>query len=143
MRVDMGPVAPAAATAWIEWANLSLAVHGPDRGSYRSLGGLLDDEVGRYLERCTPPVGAGNTRRWQVDIDPDELEYLLHGVFRLEARLADEVRRGERTGPPAEGWDFFLVLVRDLLRALEAESPGRAAFADQLRSSWPTAAASN
>lgn len=38
-----------------------------------------------------------------------------------------------------EGRVFYVVLVRALLHAVEAESPDRAAFVEQLRSSWPSA----
>jgi hypothetical protein len=38
---------------------------------------------------------------------------------------------------------FYLVLVRDLLHALEMEGTGRAAFVDQLRWGWPSAALTN
>jgi hypothetical protein len=75
--------------------------------------------------------------RWHTEIDTDELEYLLCALFRLDARLSAEAQRRR---PCDEGRLFYLVLVRALLHALETGSPGRAAFADQLRSAWPSAA---
>jgi hypothetical protein len=77
---------------------------------------------------------------WQVDVDPDELEYLVHAIFSLDIELSDEGGQVEGPGAPTEGRTFHLVLVRALLHALETESPSRAEFVDQLRSSWPAAA---
>lgn len=137
----MGPVAPAAATAWIEWADVSPPVGEGDRGS-NGAGGVIDD-VNRYLEQCTPLPGTVDACRWHMEIHPDELEHLVLAFYHLDVQLSDEVRRGQRSDPPPEGRHFHLVLVRDLLHALDVDSPGRAAFADQLRSSWPAAAACN
>lgn len=143
MNLDVGPVAPASAVAWIEWAQEIV-------GELRSepvpkvppTADELDD-VGKYLEQWMPRTGTVETFRWQAEVDPDKLEYLAHAFFKLDARLGSEVERGERSGTPEEGRSFYLVLVRALLHALEMESPARAAFVDQLRSSWPTAAEAN
>jgi hypothetical protein len=75
------------------------------------------------------------------EIDPDELEYLVHAFFCLDALLSDGVQQGERSTAPDQARDFYLVLVRSLLHALEMDSPCRAAFVEQLRSSWPIAVA--
>ena len=82
----------------------------------------------------------GGTFRWRADVDPDELEYLIHGLLRLDAELAVEDNDGGQFPPPGEAREFYLVLVRDLLHALGMEGPGRAAYVDQLRCCWPSAA---
>ena len=87
----------------------------------------------------TPGPSGGGTLRWHADVDPDELEYLIHGLLRLDALLAVEVEGGGQSPAPDEGREFYLVL-RDLLHALEMEGTGRAAFVDQLRCCWPSAA---
>lgn len=126
MMLDVGPVAPASARAWIDWA------HG--------ISGELD-EVQPYLEQWTPCACTSDTTfRWCADVDPDELEYLVQAFVSLDTGLWAEVQRGEGTDVPDEGRDFHLVLVRALLHALESEGPVRAQFADQLRWSWPSAA---
>lgn len=91
------------------------------------------------------PCGRGlpETFRWQAEVDPDELEYVLHALCNLDAELSDEARQSEGPGIPAEGRTFYLVLVSALLHALEAESLTRAAFVDHLGSFWPTAAEAN
>ncbi len=86
---------------------------------------------------------AGQTFRWHAEINADELEYLVHAFFSLDARCIAEAQRGERARAPVEGRTFYLVLVGALLHALETEGPARAAFADRLRSFWPTAVEAN
>ncbi len=141
MIVDVGPVAPASAVAWMAWADATFGeLRKRHPGSTVSLIGGLDD-IEHYFRHWLPRTCILNEAfRWHAEVDPDELEYLFHALFNLDARLVAEVHRGERQDVPDEGRMFYLVLVRALLHALETESPGRAAFVDQLRSSWPVAA---
>ncbi len=103
------------------------------------------DDVGHYLQRWLPPSTAivDGPLHWQAEIDPDELEYLVRALFDLDRWLLAEVGRGERSEAPPEGEAFYVVLVGAMLHALELESPGRAAFVDQLRFFWPRAIAAN
>ena len=99
------------------------------------------DGIEQYFEHWLPQARVQDEAfRWHTEIDPDELEYLLCALFRLESRLAAEAQRGQRRSSCDEGRLFCLVLVRALLHALETHSPGRAAFVGQLRSTWPGAA---
>ena len=136
----MGPVAPASAIAWLEWAQELYGEFRADPTSEATPSADELDDVGRYLEQWMARTRAIETFRWQADIDPDRLEFLAHALFNVDARLGAEVERGERLEAPEEGRSFYIVLVRALLHALETESPSRAAFVDQLRWSWPTAA---
>lgn len=139
MMLDVGPVAPASALVWIEWAHKILRQLRNEPVSAVSLPAPMLDHIDVYLdewERTT--VDSGATFRWRVEIDPDELEYLTNAVYSIEIQLSATSWPGE--GTPAEGRDFHLVLVRALLHALTLESPPRAAFANQLRSSWYSSA---
>jgi len=100
------------------------------------------DDVDAYLGQWMSEV-TGQTFQWYGEIHPDELEYLVQAFFSLDARCRAEAQRGERAGAPVEGRAFYLVLVGALLHALETEGPVRAAFADRLRSFWPTAIEAN
>ena len=144
MRLDVGPVAPASAVAWMTWADKAftgLNAQPPSWMSPRSTGVSVD--VGSYLRRWMPCTGdLPESVRWQAEVDPDEIEYLVHALFSLDTRLSDEARR-EISGAPSEGCNFYLVLVAALLHALETQSPSRAAFVTQLRSSWPIAVEAN
>ena len=137
----MGPVEPASAAAWLQWADETLAELRQRSGTGASLPPEVLDELHYYVEQWRPKTRSMKSNfRWHGDIDPDELEHLVHAFFTLDAQLSHEFD-GERSAAPDRGRDFYLVLVRALLHALETDSPGRAAFADQLRSSWPIAVA--
>lgn len=141
VELDVGPVAPASAVAWMEWAGQAFADlrNGPPSRTRLSAEAL--DGIEGYFEQWMPRARIlDEAFRWQTEIDPDELEYLLCALQSLDARLSTDARRGPRQSAYDEGRLFFLVLVRALLHALETESPGRAAFADQLRAAWPSAA---
>lgn len=139
VRLDLGPVAPASLIAWIAWVDEVVGEFGNDPSRKLPCAELLCGADG-YLEQWRrPDHSVGGTFRWHADVDPDELEYLLHGLLSLDARLARDVGESERLPAPCGGRDFYVVLVRDLLHALELEGPGRAAFVDQLRCCWPSA----
>lgn len=144
MRLDVGPVAPASAVAWMTWADRALTglnVQPASRTSPSSTGVLVD--VGSYLRRWMPCTGSlPESLQRHAEVDPDEVEYLVHAFFNLDTQLSDEVRR-KISVVPSEGRTFYLVLVGALLHALETQSPSRAAFVTQLRSSWPIAVEAN
>jgi hypothetical protein len=141
VRVDVGPVARGSAVAWIAWADEVCGELRNDPSTRFSCPSPLSG-VGGYLQQWKKrsDLSAGGTFRWHAELDPDHLEFLIHGLLRLDAQLAVEVEDGRRTPPPNEAREFHLVLVRDLLNALEMEGTGRAAFVDQLRCCWPGAA---
>lgn len=140
MRVDVGPVARASAVAWISWADEVCRDLRNDPSTGFSCPPLLFGPGGYLAQWKSSHRTAEGTFRWHVDVDPDELEYLVHGLLRLDAQLAVEVEDGRQSPAPDEGREFYLVLVRDLLYALEMEGIGRAAFVDQLRCCWLSAA---
>lgn len=141
MRLYVGPVAPASAVAWIEWAHEAFGgLHSERAPRVAPCADVSVDAIDNFLDQWKPRTRIiDDAFRWEADVDPDELEYLVHAFFNLDARLLAEVDQGARPGAPDEGRVFYLVLVRALLHALETESPGRAAFVDQLRWSWPSA----
>ena len=137
----MGPFEPASAAAWIQWAEETFGELHPESAPGGSLSAEFVDDLRRYVDQWNPESCVGRDGlRWPAEIDPDQVEYLVHSFFSLDAQLSEEVRRGERTAASDPGRDFYLILVQALLHALETDSPCRAAFVDQLRSSWPIAA---
>jgi len=135
MKVCVGPVAPTSAEAWIRWARGSIGDLRREPGSAKLPAQVLD-HVSSYVETWAGATRHGDTFHWQVDVDPEQLEYLTNALYNLD-RLADDAHE-ERTAP-AEARAFHVVLVQALLVALAQDSPGRAAFAEQLRPSWPVA----
>jgi hypothetical protein len=139
----VGPVARSSAVAWIAWADDVCGDLRDDPSSRWAWPPLLFGADGYLQQWKRSDLSAGRTFRWHGDVDADQLEYLIHGLLRLDGQLAVEVEDGAQPPAPEEAREFYLVLVRDLLYALEMEGTGRAAFVDQLRSGWPTAAATN
>ncbi len=139
--LDVGPVAPASAVAWIEWADETFRALREEPPSCAALSADAMDGIEAYFDQW---MARGRTRdeafRWRAEISPDELEYLLHGLFSLDVGLSADAQGRQRQPEGEEARPFHLVLVRALLHALESESPGRAAFVDQLCSAWPSAA---
>lgn len=140
MRVEVGPVARASAVAWIAWVDEMCGDLRNDSSQGSTCPPLLLGAGGYLHQWKRSNLSARGAFRWQAEVDPDHLEYLVHGLLRLDAQMALEVEGAGQPPAPDEGRDFYLVLVRDLLHALEMEGTGRAAFVDQLRCSWPIAA---
>jgi hypothetical protein len=82
-------------------------------------------------------LSRGDVFRWEVEVHPDELEYLTNALYHVDVRLAEAARLCPWTAEPPEARAFHVVLVRALLFALAQEGPSRAAFVDQLRPAWP------
>ena len=140
MKVCVGPVAPTSAEAWIGWARGVLCELRQQPAAAATLPAQVLDDVASYVEAWAGASSGTDIFRWQVDVDPDELEYLTNALYNLDVRMADEARRCPERAAPAEAGAFHLILVQALLFALAQESPSRAAFVDQLRPSWPVAA---
>lgn len=133
--LEVGPVARPSAEAWIEWAHeICRELRDQPPSDLTPSVDTLDD-VDAYLVQWIPQVATGDTFRRQAAVDPEALEFLVQGLFALDACCRAQAQRQA----PAEGRPFLVVLVGALLHALETESPARAAFADRLRSFWPTA----
>ena len=140
MRVCVGPVAPTSADAWIRWARETIRELRGQPSSPVKLPTEVLDDVARYVESWADVNRRGDVFQWQVDVEPDELEYLTNALYNLDMRLADEADRAPERTAPAEARAFHLMLVQALLFALAQDSPSRAAFVEQLRPAWPVAA---
>ena len=135
----MGPVAPTSAAAWTCWARETIAELRGHAGTPAALPADVLDDVSLYVESWAGANCGGDIFHWQVDVDPDELEYLTNALYNLDLRLADEARRAPELAAPSEARAFHLMLVQALLFALAQVGPSRAAFVEQLRPSWPVA----
>ncbi len=140
MRLEVGPVERATAAAWIQWAEMTLGRLRRSSATGVCVSAEAVDDLCHYLEQWKPEArSTKHSFRWHGEIHPDRLEYLVHAFFNLDVQLSHDVQQGEWSPAPGPAQAFYLVLVRALLHALEIDSPGRAAFVDQLRSSWPVA----
>ena len=139
MKLCIGPVAPTSAGAWSHWAREMIADLRRQSESAVKLPAQVLDDVTAYVECWAGQSRRGEVFQWQVDVDPDELEYLTNALYNLDVRLADEASRAPERAAPAEARAFHHMLVQALLFALAQAGPSRAAFVDQLRPSWPVA----
>jgi hypothetical protein len=134
VRVELGPIPADSARAWIAYAREILA----QRRAHDAE--TLPDDVRAgfeaYLSEWEAAI-SGPELRWEAEVDPELVEYLVHGFYRVATRLAEESeRRGGRVSP-AEGDLFYRGLVHALLDAMAAEGSAAAEFAEQLREFWP------
>jgi hypothetical protein len=138
VKVNVGPVEPACAHAWIGWVQEMLGVLRREAVATLTLTDQVLDDVGAYVDRwCGAAHLDADAFRWHADVHPDELEYLTNCLYNLDRRLADQTRMCSARREPIEGRSFHVVLVDALLFALAHAGPSQAAFAEQLRSSWP------
>jgi hypothetical protein len=139
VQVDIGPVAAASATAWIDYARAVLEGYGFD--DERPVDGHLGSEVvtsfRNYLDQWAHVAKRGGEFKWTAEVDLEEVEYLVHAFYRV-ASLATEAAeaRGKRLMPP-EAEPFYASLVHGLLDALESSGAPAAEFAEELRQFWP------
>jgi hypothetical protein len=139
MKVCVGPVAPSSAEAWIRWARRVIGELRGQPAAVKLPAQVLDD-VASYVEAWAGANHDGEMFQWQVEVDAEELEYLTNALYNLDRRLADDMRQAPERAAPAEARAFHLMLVQALLFALAQDSPSRAAFVEQLRTSWPVLA---
>ena len=72
MKLDVGPVAPASAVAWIEWAEDLFGEFRAELTSEVTPSADEMDDVGQYLEQCMARTRAIETFRWQGEVDPGQ-----------------------------------------------------------------------
>ena len=135
----MGPVAPASARAWIGWAQAMVGALRRDPAETLTMPAHVLDNVEAYFASWSRAAANGDDFRWQIDVLPEELEYLTNSLCNLDVRMADQARRHPARAEPDEGRLFHAVLVEALLYALDQGGPSHAAFAEDLRPRWPTA----
>jgi hypothetical protein len=134
MRVVIGPVDGASATAWLGYARrvvdeLDEMAPGECFTTPEVLGAFRG-----YLDSWE--AAAGDEFVWEQDIPTEQVEYNMHAFQRVTGVLAERAEREGRQAPP-EGDDFYLALLQGVLTALEAEGAASAAFAKHLAEFWP------
>lgn len=135
MRVVIGPVSVASATAWLDYADEvidELAAMAP--GECFTTSEVL--EVFRGYLTSWRAAAVGTDLVWERDIAPEQVEYDMHAFQRVVDVLSQRAAEGGRAAPP-EGEDFYLALLNGVLSALQAEGPASASFAKHLSEFWP------
>lgn len=148
MHVEVGPLPSSSVLAWVGYAEAVLGAErvedGPAMVLVDDVATVADDvpfdavaSFARYLVEWRAIASTEPQFSWSADIPGEVAEYLVLAFYRVVRRLNKTAEdRGEVLAPP-EGEAFYNSLVDRLLRALAAEGPGSAEFADHLRSFWP------
>jgi hypothetical protein len=135
VHVSVGPVASSSAKAWLGYAREVLSLRRAP-GGLEIASDLRESFVG-YLTEWEKVAAASDEFRWETDVAPELVEYLVHGFYQVAAHLAEEAEaRGSRL-MPEEADAFNGALVDGVLGALADESAPTAEFAAYLRSFWP------
>jgi hypothetical protein len=128
VKVEVGPVPSAAATAWLDYAT-SVVVE-----RRRTMPVQVVASFVGYLEEWKAAAGEGAIFHWEGKAEPEEVEYLLHAWFKLATERAES---GRDAGGPDEGRPFYSAVVHALLQALRTENASTAELADHLAQFWP------
>jgi hypothetical protein len=134
VRIELGPVSGASARSWIGYAREVIATRRAHDDETLPADLRAGFEV--YLDEWEAAARGGELR-WEAEIAPEVVEYMVHGFYRVATRLAEEgERRGGRASPP-EGDEFYHALVAALLEAMASEGAAAQEFAEHLREFWP------
>ncbi|MFN8051575.1 MAG: hypothetical protein U0Q22_09080 [Acidimicrobiales bacterium] len=137
MRVEIGPVSGDSAVVWIRYG----------RGVVRHLSGAdASPMTANVLERFTELLDeferiavAGHTFHWSGERSPEEVEFLMKGLYEIGLAVEREHELGHMELRPAEADEFHVTAVRQILSEVEQEGPTSAQFVDGLRSDWGVA----
>jgi hypothetical protein len=90
-----------------------------------------------FLDEWEKVARESDTFLWDTEVDPEQIEFLALALFKIAVSLSSEPPPLGRTGRPLAGELFYRAFVVAFLDAMEAENRSLAAYAEELRSSWP------
>jgi len=88
-----------------------------------------------FLDEWESIAERASTFLWETDVDAEQIEFLALALFKIASSL-DTPARGS-SGAPLPGELFYRSFVNAFLDAMSAENRSLAAYAEELRSSWP------
>jgi hypothetical protein len=135
--VEVGPVSPQSARAWVAYAGDTLAEL---RGlpHIEAVAGALDG-FAELLDEWRPIAERPEPFRWVSDQPAERVKYLLNALYWSGIIVEREVPSGRAHLRPPEADEFHFVLVHSALGALEQESDSDAHFVAELRGVWGVA----
>lgn len=134
MRVHVGPIPARSALLWIDYARDVLA----DRAAAADAppSDVVDAFVG-YLDTWQAVAQRSSTFLWEADVDAEQVQFLALALFRMASKVYDTVSTGRFPVMPDEGIAFYRAMVEAFLDAMAGEDDSLAAYAEELRSTWP------
>jgi hypothetical protein len=138
VRVHVGPLPPDGVLEWIDFARGVL-----DRGvdGVRPFAESLPEEVLEgfrgFLDEWEEAARTSDPFLWETEVDPEQAEFLAHSLLNIARELEDlAARRGQYVMPPS-GVPFYRAFIEAFLHAMTLENKSLAAYAEDLRASWP------
>jgi hypothetical protein len=137
LRIELGPVSAVSAQAWVNYATDMLAL----------LRSLPEEQIPAHaldgfaslLEEWRPIAAHDDPFRWSGEVPPERVRYLLNALYVAGTLIEREAGTGRAPLRPALADEFHVVVVREVLAALEAESRSDAQFVEQMRNVWDVA----
>ena len=137
VRIEVGPISSASARAWIEYATNMLAFL--RTLSEHEIPSRAVDAFASLLDEWRPLAQGDKPFRWVTDETPERAKYLINALYLAGTLIEREVTAGQAHFRPAAADEFHVVIVHDVLRALEQESRADAQFVYQMRNVWDIA----
>jgi hypothetical protein len=137
VRVEIGPVNGDSAVAWIAYGRRVLHhVRGIDHPS------VPDDALARFeelLDRWEAIARPGESFSWASEDTAEDVEFLMKALYEIGLVVEAEHAAGRSELRPAAADEFHVLVVRQVLAQVEAESPTASHFVQGLRQSWGVA----
>jgi hypothetical protein len=137
VRVEIGPVSSDSARAWIAYAEESLAVL--RRLTEQALSPQALEGFASLLEEWRPIADGGGQFRWSSEENPERAKYLLNALYWAGTIVEREAEAGRARLRPQAADEFHILLIHEVLGALEHESDADAHFVEELRNVWGVA----
>ena len=134
MRFELGPVSSASAQAWLAYATdvLALLRTLPEQ---QLAPGVLD-AFASLIDEWRPIAQRAAPFRWSTEERPERAQYLINALYVAGTIVEHEAASGHAQLRPAAADEFHVVLVREVLAALEHESEADAHFVQEMRNVW-------
>jgi hypothetical protein len=136
MEVRVGPVSARSATAWVGYAT-DVLTSAAGVSEVPTVDPAIVEEFISYLRQWNEHAALGDPFIWTGEIEPERLEYLVHGFTRIVGHLAAMADRSGTPDAPQEGNDFYQALVRSIIDALAGQGDAMVEYSEQLRDQWP------
>jgi hypothetical protein len=134
MHVEVGPVSSASAQAWIAYATDMLALLRtlPEQ----PLPPHALDAFASLLDEWRPIAQRAEPFRWSSEEKPERAQYLLNALYRAGTLIESEAASGRARLRPVTADEFHILLIHEVLDALEHESDADAHFVQEMRNVW-------
>lgn len=136
MRVEIGPVGGDTATAWAAYGRRVVDHLSAADGR---VGAAVLDRFRSLLDEFDELAEPGTTFHWVNDVSPEEVEFLMKGLYEVGLAAEAEHEAGRLPLRPPEADEFHTTIVQQVLAAVEVEGPAFAQFVEGLREEWGVA----